>query len=44
MFDGDTMFSLATGTKVAPYDAVEVVACEVVARAIVAGVRAAPRA
>jgi L-aminopeptidase/D-esterase-like protein len=41
MFDGDTMFSLATGTRSAPYDAVEVVAAELVASAIAAGVRAA---
>lgn len=41
MYDGDTLFCLATGTVAAPRDAVEVVAAEVVARAIVAGVRAA---
>jgi L-aminopeptidase/D-esterase-like protein len=41
MYDGDTMFCLATGAVQAPRDAVEVVAAEVVARAIVAGVRAA---
>jgi L-aminopeptidase/D-esterase-like protein len=43
MYDGDTMFCLATGRATAPYDAVEVVAAEVVARAIAAGVRAAQR-
>ncbi|MBL8621930.1 MAG: P1 family peptidase [Myxococcales bacterium] len=43
MYDGDTMFSLATGQTTAAYDAIEVVACEVVARAIVAGVRAGQR-
>jgi L-aminopeptidase/D-esterase-like protein len=41
MYDGDTMFCLATGSVAAPYDAVEVAAAEVVARAIAAGVRAA---
>ena len=41
MYDGDTIFCLATGTVAAPRDVVEVVAAEVVARAIVAGVRAA---
>jgi L-aminopeptidase/D-esterase-like protein len=41
MYDGDTMFCLATGAVPAPYDAVEAVGAEVVARAIVAGVRAA---
>jgi L-aminopeptidase/D-esterase-like protein len=41
MYDGDTIFCLATGTVAAPYDAVEVVAADVVARAIAAGVRAA---
>jgi L-aminopeptidase/D-esterase-like protein len=40
MYDGDTMFCLATGALAAPYDAVEAVGAEVVARAIVAGVRA----
>jgi hypothetical protein len=35
------MFCLATGTAVAPVDAVEAVAAQVVARAIAAGVRAA---
>jgi L-aminopeptidase/D-esterase-like protein len=41
LYDGDTMFCLATGTAVAPVDAVEAVAAQVVARAIAAGVRAA---
>jgi L-aminopeptidase/D-esterase-like protein len=41
MYDGDTIFCLATGTVVAAYDAVEVVAAEVVARAIAVGVGAA---
>lgn len=41
MYDGDTLFCLATGRVDAPYDVVEVVAAEVVARAIAAGVRAA---
>lgn len=41
LYDGDTMFSLATGAVAAPADAVEAVAADVVARAIAAGVRAA---
>jgi L-aminopeptidase/D-esterase-like protein len=41
MYDGDTMFALATGTVTAPPDAVEVVAAELVARAIADAVRAA---
>jgi L-aminopeptidase/D-esterase-like protein len=41
MFDGDTLFSLATGAHAAPYDAIEAVATDVVAAAIAAGVRAA---
>jgi L-aminopeptidase/D-esterase-like protein len=41
MYDGDTLFCLATGAVVAPYDAVEVVAADAVAQATVAGVRAA---
>jgi L-aminopeptidase/D-esterase-like protein len=41
LYDGDTMFCLATGAVAAPPDAVEAVAAEVVARAIAAGVRAA---
>jgi L-aminopeptidase/D-esterase-like protein len=39
MYDGDTMFCIATGAAAAPYDAVEVLAAEVVARAIARGVR-----
>jgi L-aminopeptidase/D-esterase-like protein len=39
MYDGDTLFCVATGATEAPYDAVEVVAAEVVARAIAGGVR-----
>jgi L-aminopeptidase/D-esterase-like protein len=41
LYDGDTMFCLATGAVAAPPDAVEAVAADVVARAIAAGVRAA---
>jgi L-aminopeptidase/D-esterase-like protein len=41
MYDGDTMFCLATGAVLAPYDAVEALAADVVARAIADGVRAA---
>jgi len=41
MYDGDTLFCLATGTSAAPYDAVEVLAADLVARAIAMGVRAA---
>ena len=41
LYDGDTMFCLATGTVQAPIDAVEAVAAQVVARAIATGVRAA---
>jgi L-aminopeptidase/D-esterase-like protein len=41
LYDGDTLFCLATGAVPAPADAVEAVAAEVVARAIAAGVRAA---
>jgi L-aminopeptidase/D-esterase-like protein len=41
MYDGDTVFCLATGAVGAPYDAIEVAAAEVVARAIVDGVRTA---
>jgi L-aminopeptidase/D-esterase-like protein len=41
MYDGDTIFCLSTGAAVAPYDAVEAVAADVVARAIAGGVRAA---
>jgi L-aminopeptidase/D-esterase-like protein len=43
MYDGDTIFCLATGAVEAPYDAVEAVAADVVARAIVDGVTAARR-
>ncbi len=41
LYDGDTLFCLATGTVTAPPDAVEAVAADVVARAIATGVRAA---
>ncbi len=41
MYDGDTIFCLATGAVQAPYDAVEVAAVEMVARAIAEGVRVA---
>jgi L-aminopeptidase/D-esterase-like protein len=41
LYDGDTMFCLATGAVQAPADAVEAVAAQVVARAIATGVRAA---
>ena len=41
MYDGDTIFCLSTGAAAAPYDAVEAVAADVVARAIAEGVRAA---
>jgi L-aminopeptidase/D-esterase-like protein len=41
MYDGDTIFGLATGAVTAPYDAVEITAAETVAKAIAAGVRAA---
>jgi L-aminopeptidase/D-esterase-like protein len=41
LYDGDTMFCLATGAVQAPLDAVEAVAAQVVARAVAAGVRAA---
>jgi L-aminopeptidase/D-esterase-like protein len=43
MYDGDTLFCLSTGRHLAPYDAVEAVAADVVARAIAAGVRAAQK-
>ena len=43
LYDGDTMFCLATGAVPAPADAVEAVAADVVARAIATGVRAAQR-
>lgn len=41
LYDGDTMFCLATGAVAARPDLVEAVAADVVARAIAAGVRAA---
>jgi L-aminopeptidase/D-esterase-like protein len=41
MYDGDTIFCLATGAVQAPYDAVEAVAADVVSKAIADGVRAA---
>jgi L-aminopeptidase/D-esterase-like protein len=41
MYDGDTMFCLSLGHHTAPYDVIEVVAAELVARAITVGVRAA---
>jgi L-aminopeptidase/D-esterase-like protein len=41
MYDGDTIFCLATGAVQAPYDAVEAVAADVVLKAIANGVRAA---
>jgi L-aminopeptidase/D-esterase-like protein len=41
MYDGDTLFCLATGAVPVPYDAVEVLAADLVARAIAVGVRAA---
>ncbi len=41
LYDGDTLFCLASGTAAAPADAVEAAAADVVARAIAAGVRAA---
>jgi L-aminopeptidase/D-esterase-like protein len=41
MYDGDVIFCLATGAAPSTYDAVEVAAAEVVARAIATGVRAA---
>ncbi len=43
MYDGDTIFCLATGAVPTPYDAVEALAAELVARAIVDGVRVARR-
>ena len=41
MYDGDTIFCLATGAATAPYDAVEALAADLVGIAIVEGVRAA---
>ncbi len=43
MYDGDAIFCLATGAVDAPYDPVEVLASQLVARAIASGVRAAER-
>jgi L-aminopeptidase/D-esterase-like protein len=43
MYDGDAIFCLATGLVDAPYDAVEIAAAQVVARAVADGVRAARR-
>jgi L-aminopeptidase/D-esterase-like protein len=43
MYDGDTIFGLATGAVAAPYDAVEWAAAQTVARAIADGVRAGGR-
>jgi L-aminopeptidase/D-esterase-like protein len=43
MYDGDTIFCLGTGEVSAPYDAIEAVAAELVARAIADGVRAVQR-
>ena len=43
MYDGDAIFCLATGVVEAPYDAIEVAAARVVARAVADGVRAAQR-
>jgi L-aminopeptidase/D-esterase-like protein len=40
MYDGDTIFCLASGSVSAPTDAVEVIAAELVARALAIGVRA----
>ena len=41
LYDGDSVFCLATRSVAAPADAVEAAAADVVARAIAAGVRAA---
>ncbi len=41
MYDGDTIFCLATGAAPGPYDAVEAVAADAVSKAIAEGVRAA---
>ncbi len=41
MYDGDTIFCAATGGVEVPYDAVEILAADLVARSIVVGVRAA---
>ena len=34
MYDGDTVFCVAAGSALAPYDAIEVIATDLVARAI----------
>jgi L-aminopeptidase/D-esterase-like protein len=44
MFDGDTIFALATGKKNADVNIVGAFAAEVVAEAVVRGVRAAKSA
>jgi L-aminopeptidase/D-esterase-like protein len=44
MYDGDTIFCMATGAVPAPYDAIEAVAVDVVAEAIAGGVRSAQAA
>jgi L-aminopeptidase/D-esterase-like protein len=44
MYDGDTMFCLATGVTSTPYDALEALATELVAKAIADGVRLGQRA
>jgi L-aminopeptidase/D-esterase-like protein len=41
MYDGDTIFCMATGAVAAPYDAVEALAADLVGSAIVEGVRSA---
>jgi L-aminopeptidase/D-esterase-like protein len=41
MYDGDTIFCMATGAVAAPYDAVEALAADLVGSAIVEGVRCA---
>jgi L-aminopeptidase/D-esterase-like protein len=43
MYDGDTIFCLASGAREVAYDSVETLAVELVARAIVIGVRAGHR-
>jgi L-aminopeptidase/D-esterase-like protein len=43
MYDGDTIFCIATGQVLAPYDEIEVLATALVARAIASGVRQASR-
>lgn len=43
MYDGDTIFCMATGAVAAPYDAVEALAADLVGSAIVAGVRSSAR-